>query len=49
MVHTFVVDFNLDLNLARDRTKSSELALFVVIMTGIKLGIFIWQLNGGDE
>ena len=29
---SFMIDFNLDLNLTRDRSKASELSLFVVIM-----------------
>ena len=29
---SFVIDFNLNLNFARDRSKTSKLSLFIVIM-----------------
>ena len=45
----FVVDLDLDLNLAGDRAKAAKLALLVVVVGGVELGVLVGQLYTSDQ
>jgi hypothetical protein len=44
-----MIDFDLDFNLARNRSESTKLSLLAVVMTGVKLSIFVGKLNACDQ
>jgi len=44
-----VVDLDLDLDFARDRTEPAELALLVVVVWGVELCVLIGQLDGSYQ
>ena len=46
---SLMVDLDLDFDLARDGPEPSELALLVVVVTGVELGVLVGQLDRGDQ
>lgn len=46
---SFVVDLNFDFNFTGDGPKAPKLALFVVVVAGVELEVFVGQLNAGDK